>query len=226
MTGPEERQVQGVAWTYYDLFVPRPGPAAPLVVALHGYGGEKSGMMRLARRLTGDRCAVISLQGPHEHLIRPENPSEPLGFGFGWLTNFKPERSIERHHRAILEVLGAITREGGVDPDRIFLLGFSQSVALNFRFAFTNPERVRGIVGICGGIPGDWRTEGKYRKGDFDVLLVSGERDEFYPPDRVRANAEALRSKARSVDVEIVAGGHEISPEASRAAERWLSTRI
>jgi pimeloyl-ACP methyl ester carboxylesterase len=54
-----------------------------------------------------------------------------------------------------------LTDEGIADPARVFLLGFSQSCALNYRFAFTHPDRLRGVVGICGGIPGDWKQAPK-----------------------------------------------------------------
>ncbi len=83
----------------------------------------------------------------------------------------------------------------------MFLLGFSQSCALNYRFAFTHPERLRGVVGICGGIPGDWETSATYRQAEFDVLHLTGTRDEFYTPERVRDYERQLKTRARSVTV-------------------------
>ena len=41
--------------------------------------------------------------------------------------------------------------EFGVPPERRVLVGFSQSVSLNYRFAATHPASVRGVIGICGG---------------------------------------------------------------------------
>ena len=36
---------------YYDLYLPEGAQAKPLIIALHGYGGDKTSMMRLMRRI-------------------------------------------------------------------------------------------------------------------------------------------------------------------------------
>jgi len=182
-------------------------------------------MMRAVRRIDPDGFAVASLQGPHQHVVRPERADEALGYGFGWLTNFKPDQSIGLHHNAVLRVVDELTAERVADPERVFLLGFSQAVALNFRFAFTYPERVRGVVGVCGGIPGDWGEEGRYLSGDVDVLYVGGRADEFYGPERVEQNAEALRRRARSVDVRLYDTGHVFPRAANPDIRAWLLGR-
>jgi predicted esterase len=227
----ERRMVQEFA-CYYDLFVPDGAGPRPLLVALHGYGGDKASMMRLARRILGDNrkngggrdFVVASLQGPHQHIVRPGKRPEPLGYGFGWLTNFKPEESVALHHRNLTEIIETLTGEGVADAARVFLLGFSQAVGLNFRYAFTHPERVRGVVAVCGGIPGDWGAEGKYRAGEVDVLYVAAERDEFYPPERIREYARALERRARSVELRFFDSEHEVPREAEPVIAQWLAT--
>ena len=170
---------------YYDL---RPGTIspAPLLIALHGYGANKRQMMREAQLMAPEQFAIASLQGFHQHIKEPRETGGPLRFGFGWLTNFRSEESVALHHRALLDLIEILTDEGVADPARVFLLGFSQSCALNYRFAFTHPERLRGVIGICGGIPGDWETSATYRQANIDVLHLAGTRDEFYPPERVQ----------------------------------------
>src|SRR5438067_11663910 len=209
---------------YYDLFAPNGGPA-PLLVALHGYGSNKGWMMREARHHAPARFAVASLQGPHQHLKEPREPGGPLRYGFGWLTNFHPEDSVALHHRALLAVIEQLVDEGIADRNRIFLLGFSQTCALNFRFAFTHADRLRGVVGICGGIPGDWDVNEKYKETVASVLYLSGERDEYYPPERARDFAEKLRERASDVEVKSYDAGHEIAPAMRVAVRAWLESR-
>jgi phospholipase/carboxylesterase len=222
-----ERRTPQQVFSHYDLYVPAgaEGPA-PLLVALHGYGGNKESMMRAARRINDRDFAIASLQGIHQHIVYPEDRSQPLGYAFGWLTNFKPEESIAVHHTAVAGIIHALDVERVADASRVFLLGFSQSVALNFRYAFTHPEKVKGVVAICGGIPGDWEADGKYRAGDVDVLYVGGEDDEFYPPERIERNAEALRSRARRVEVSLFDAGHEVPRAANSVIDAWLRERI
>ena len=224
MAEPVERSFPQRISRHFMLYVPEGGGPFPLVVAAHGYGGDRVSMMRLARRIGGESWAVASLQGPYQHLVYPEDRTKPLGVGFGWLTNFEPEASVALHAEYVLEVAREAADDPRVVADRFFLLGFSQASALNFRFAFAHPERVRGAVAICGGIPGDWET-GPYRDGDFDVLLIGGESDAFYPPERMHTNGEALRRRARTVDVRIYDVGHEVPREAYPEIREWIDAR-
>ncbi|MGH9443210.1 MAG: alpha/beta hydrolase [Thermoanaerobaculia bacterium] len=225
MAGITEERIATQSHLYADVYLPEGVTRPPLVIALHGYGGEKSSMLRLARRIFGDELALASLQGPHPHIVYPKDRGQPLGFGFGWVTNFKPEESIALHHGALRELLSRLGSRAAIDPSRVFLLGFSQSVAVNFRFAFTHPDLVSGVVGICGGIPGDWSQSDRYRQAAFDVLLVGGARDEFYPPDRTRANAEKLRERAGSVEVLLLEAGHEIPAASFEPIRGWVRRR-
>ena len=206
---------------YYDL---RPGPRspAPLLLALHGYGANKQQMMKEAQQMAPESFAIASLQGFHQHIREPREAGGPLRFGFGWLTNFRSEESVAIHHQALVDLITTLTEEGVADPARIFLLGFSQSCALNYRFAFTHPEYLRGVVGICGGIPGDWETSGLYREAQIDVLHLAGTRDEFYPPERVQDYKKLLQARARSVEFKSYDAAHEIVPRMRKDVLQWL----
>ena len=221
---PEERRLVLEFPLYYDVDLRGPGPR-PLLIALHGYGANKASMGKLARKIVPENFAVASLQGPHQHIVEPREKGQPLGFGFGWLTSFRPEESIALHHRAVSEIIGSLVDTGAADPRKVFLLGFSQSVALNFRFAFTHPEMLAGVVGLSGGIPGDWETPGKYRPAAFPILYAGGARDEFYPPDRIRENAEKLKRLAPSVEVRIFDAAHEVPASAIPEIREWLTSR-
>jgi len=210
---------------YYDLYVPDGNHPRPLIIALHGYGGDKRSMMHLMRRINERDYVIASLQGPHQHLVRPTESSPQLGYGFGWLSNFKPEESIALHHRLVLNIIETLTTSRTIDASRVFLLGFSQAVGINFRFAFTHHELVRGVIAICGGIPGDWQVDGKYQSGKIDVLYLAAERDEFYTPDRMRQNAEALRGRAGSVELRFFDVGHEVPRESYPVINEWLAIK-
>ena len=220
-----DRSLEARVNLYYDL---RPGSVspAPLVIALHGYGAHKRQMMREARMFAPAQFAIASLQGFHQHIKEPRTPGGPLRFGFGWLTNFKSEESVAVHHRALLDLIDLLVSEGIADPSRVFLLGFSQSCALNYRFAFTHPERLRGVVGICGGIPGDWETSSVYRQGQIDVFHLAGARDEFYAPERVQDYEAQLKTRARSVLFKSYDAAHEIVPEMYPDVIQWLSRAV
>src|SRR5258706_15628893 len=150
-----ERSLSAEIKLYYDFRIGKLEPA-PLLIALHGYGARKRQMMREAQAIVPDSFAIAALQGPHQHLKDPKETGGPLRFGFGWLTNFRPEESVAIHHRALFDLIDSLTAEGAADPSRIFLLGFSQSCPFNYRLPFTHQNVLRGAVGHCVGKPGDW----------------------------------------------------------------------
>jgi phospholipase/carboxylesterase len=207
---------------YYDL---RPGTIAPapLLIALHGYGANKRQMMREAQLMAPEHFAIASVQGFHQHIKEPREAGGPLRFGFGWLTNFKSDESVAVHHRALLDLIEILTGDGIADPAQIFLLGFSQSCALNYRFAFTHPDHLRGVVGICGGIPGDWETSPAYRQTQLDVFHLAGTRDEFYTPERVQDYERQLKMRARSVQFKSYDAPHDFVPEMRPDVVQWLT---
>jgi phospholipase/carboxylesterase len=217
----QERSLRAELNVYYDLYSPEVTPA-PLLIALHGYGANKRQMMREARQMAPSSFAIASLQGFHQHMKEPKEPGGPLRFGFGWLTNFHPEESVAIHHKAVSDLVDDLVVEKVADPQRLFLLGFSQSCALNYRFAFTHVDVLRGVIGICGGLPGDWQTNESYKPTDAAVFHLAGNQDEFYTPERVSDYAAQLRMRASDVTFKTYEGGHEFVPEMRGDIRAWL----
>jgi len=217
-----ENSLTGEIKLYYDLYKPTVFPAS-LLVALHGYGANKKQMMREALAVAPDGFAIAALQGFHQHMKEPKEPGGPLRFGFGWLTNFHPEDAVAIHHQALLDLIATLASEGVADPKQVFLLGFSQTCALNYRFAFTHADVLRGVIGICGGIPGDWETSENYQPTQAAVLHLAGTRDEYYPPSRVADYAERLRLLAQNVEFKSYDAAHEMVPLMREDVRAWLN---
>ena len=216
-----ERTLSAQITLRYDV-IPAESRPAPLLIALHGYGASKWHALREAKMIAPEGFALAALQGPHQHLREPKEKGGPLRYGFGWLTNFHPEESVGIHQQALLQMIDEISDERVCDPKQIFLLGFSQSCALNYRFAFTHSNVLRGVIGICGGLPGDWDTNGGYKETKAAVFHLAGEHDEYYGPERVANYAAQLRQHAKDVKFRSYKAGHEISAEMRSEIREWL----
>ena len=217
---------------FYDVQLPDAPPdrrGYPFLIALHGYGGTQESMLALARRISGDRYAVASLQGPHQHTQRRRGRprgTRDVRIAFGWGTMHNSEANQAVHHAFIRRVIQEVSATHPIDRRKIFLLGFSQSVGLNYRFVFTYPNTIRGVIGVCGGIPGDWEASQKYRRSATDVLHISGTKDPFYPLERVRAFKAALERRAASVEHHFVPTRHIFPRRCIPAIRHWLLARI
>ena len=207
---------------YYDLYVPENvQPGAPLLIAVHGYGAHKRYMMREARAVAPDGWIIASVQGPHQHFRKTE---EGYRIGFGWLTDHNPAESVALHHKFLLDVIDRLANEHSVARSNVFLFGFSQACALNFRFAFTYPDVAAGVVGVCGGIPGDLETNPAYKPFPARTFYIYGDDDEFYTHEKFKQFDENLRERLLNYRSKQYAAKHEITEEMREDIREFLST--
>jgi phospholipase/carboxylesterase len=208
---------------YYDLYVPENAPErAPLLVAVHGYGAHKQYMMSETRRIAPENFVIASLQAPHPH-FHPKGGEYKTRFG--WLPEYKTGESIRIHHDFLREVIEKLESENVIDADKIYLYGFSQACALNFRFAFTYPERLRGVIGVCGGIPSDFEENEIYKPLKADVFYLYAKQDEFYPLEKYRDFKEKLKKRLNIFTSNEYDAKHEITDEMRADIKTWLAGR-
>ena len=208
---------------YYDLYLPENlKTPAPLLLAVHGYGAHKRYMMREARLVAPENFVVVSIQAPHQH-FRPTDSGYKVGFG--WLSDFKAEESVLLHQNFILDVIEKLAEKEIIDMEKVYLYGFSQACALNFRFAFTFPDIVRGVIGVCGGIPSDLETSENYQPTNADVFYLYGNEDEFYPLEKFQGFEQKLRNYLPNFQSKFYDAKHEITNEMREDMKNWLSEK-
>jgi len=189
----------------------------PLVVTLHGFGENPEGMLKRTARLFETSPVIAALQGPYQFFLSA-NVRE---VGYGWITNRRPSESIRLHRDMVLYVLDEVGGQFGIPPGRRLLAGFSQSVALNYRFASMCPDAVRSVVAICGGLPGDW-DNGAYAPIRASVLHIAARQDQYYPLSVTESYPESLRRHASDVEFHLIDGGHSIPANGNVLVTPWL----
>ena len=105
--------------------------------------------------------------------------------------------------------------------ERILLIGFSQPVSLNYRFAATYPGKVGGIMGLCGGVPGDWQTA-KYHSFSTPVLHIARSEDEAYPKNIAEKFEAQLRQYATDLEFHMIPGQHRFPSKSGSIVNPWL----
>jgi phospholipase/carboxylesterase len=203
---------------HYLLHAPPDVDASTLLVAtLHGFGSNPEVMLRLTGGMFGPGHAIAALQGPNQFFLS-QNSSE---VGYGWATHKHPDSSVRLHHEMLLHVLDQAGRDCGIPRERRVLVGFSQPVGMNYRFAATHPNAVRGVIGICGGVPKNWE-DGPYGKPTAALLHIARSEDEFYKPEVTEHYAARLRLRADDVEFHMLEGGHRFPSKAGPMVKRWL----
>jgi predicted esterase len=213
---------------YYELELPRATGRgrSPLLIALHGYEGDKGSMMRLARRIADGRMVVISLQGPNQFFRRDGEDAKSFRVGFGWGTTYKMEESVQLHHRNLRSLISLAARKYRADPRRVFLLAFSQACSYNYRFVFTHPREVRGAIAVCGGVPGDWHENPGYRRARTHVLHIAATRDEWYTREKNLQFRRQLSERAASLDFRFYNSTHRFPRSSIPHIRKWIEKHL
>jgi len=218
---------------YYELELPhhrRPKKRIPLLIALHGYQGDKDSMMRLARRIANGNMAVISLQGPNQFFINygTNDLTDPKTYrvGFGWGTSYKMQESVALHHHNIRTLIDLAVQKHGVSRSKVFLLAFSQACAYNYRFVFTHPKAVRGCIGVCGGIPGDWHESPIFRKARTNVLHIAATNDVWFSREKNLDIRRKLAERAASLDFRFYKSPHRFPRAAIPHIRKWIEKHL
>jgi predicted esterase len=205
----------------YLLDVPQDLHGPPLLVmALHGYSANPDDMLRLARIALGDDPIVASLQAPYQHYVAsglPDNSSVP---GYNWGISRHWDSAVHLHHTMLLRVLEDLNKRFHVPAERRLLMGFSQPVGLNYRFVATHPGEVRGVIGVCGGVPRDWEDP-KYKHVHAALLHISRDEDPFYPAGTANTFASRLRHRATDVEFHMLPGPHRFPSKAAAIIRPW-----
>ncbi len=189
-----------------------------LVVALHGYGMNAEAMLRLTSLMVGDHI-VASLQAPNQFYLAANSPDASIGYNWGTRAHW--ESSIRLHHEMVSRVVEEVGDRFRIPPQRTILVGFSQPVGLNYRFAATFGGRVRGVIGICGGVPKDWEKRG-YGPVSASLLHIARQEDEYYSAEVVMNYPARLGVYADDVEFHLLPGRHRFPSKAAPIVQPWM----
>ncbi|MEM7740679.1 MAG: PHB depolymerase family esterase [Pseudomonadota bacterium] len=145
------------------------GDAAPLplILALHPGRSSPRGMARLTKlhRLGQEEgFAVLYVAG-----------SGPRKRRLTW--NADDNKDEANDVRAIAEATDAFSARFSVDPNRIYLVGFSQGAAMAYRFA----SEAGGDVAAIAAVSGSFLGHGREKSDDLSVFHLHGDLDESVP---------------------------------------------
>jgi|SRR5581483_1826661 len=192
-----------------------------LVLTLHGYSSNPAAMLHLTSGLVGAEHIIASLEAPNQHYLTQGLPGAQSVVGYNWGVRDHWASSVRLHHDMVLETLSELRGRFDLPASRCMLVGFSQPVGLNYRFAATWPDQVGAVIGICGGVPRDW-DEDKYRPVTAAILHLAREEDEFYPAEMSSQFPDRLRKYANDVEFHLLPGGHRFPSKARHIAQPWM----
>ncbi|HEY1338463.1 MAG TPA: PHB depolymerase family esterase, partial [Bryobacteraceae bacterium] len=177
----------------YRLFIPEAyngTKTVPLVVALHGMGGDENSIF--------DQYA--------NGVMKRE--AERLGFAVV-CPKGRDSASMYRGtaEQDVLDVLAEVRRDYRIDPARIYLMGHSMGAYGTWSVAMAHPE----IFAALGPISGGGDTAGMVKIKDIPQYVVHGDDDRTVPVTQSRRMVEAGKAAGARIEYVEVKGGSHVS---------------
>jgi phospholipase/carboxylesterase len=185
------------------------GPAAQLVVLLHGVGVDGSDLIELA--------PYFAEMLPDAAFVAPDAPFEfdMAPFGRQWFSlQDRTPQVIAAGVRATAPILNDYIDDQiahwGVSDKDVALVGFSQGTMMALHVGLRRLYRPAAIVGFSGALVDPVSLAGEIR-GKPPVLLIHGEDDEVVNPASLKVAEQALAAVGVPVITELRPGlGHGI----------------
>jgi phospholipase/carboxylesterase len=204
---------------------PRAGSGAPpLLMLLHGRGSNEQDLFALAPMLD-PRFQIISPRAPH--ILGPGSYEWfPITFTpSGIIVDpAQAEASLDRLVPFIQEAVDAYD----ADPERVYLMGFSQGAIMSAGVALTAPERIACAVLMSGRVPAELqpRWAAPDRLAGLPILLVHGTYDNVLPIAYGHESRAILESLPVNLTYREYSMGHEVSSESLEDVTAWLSAQL
>ncbi len=190
----------------------------PTIICLHGRGSNEQDLIGLAQYLD-DRLLWIS----------PRAPLDLMG-GYEWYRLEGIGLPVQPTFDAACETLDRFITEAvaeyPVDPQKLFLMGFSQGSMMSYSFALTQPERVAGVIAQSGYIPlnSGIKVDETGVKGK-PFIITHGLYDPLIPAQWGQAARDYLQSVGADVEYREFPMEHSVSEESIAAIAKWIKTQ-
>jgi len=198
---------------FVHRFDPAKEPGAPTLLLLHGTGGDENDLLPLGRMLD-ERAALLSPRG------KVLENGMPRFFRRLSMGVFDEEDLVNRTHELASFVEEAAS-EYGLDPKRLFAVGFSNGANIAASLLLLHPGLLAGAVLLRAMTPFELETLPDLT--ETPVYLAAGRSDQMIPPESTERLAELLREAGAEVTLDWQPGGHGIGRAEVEAARAWLA---
>lgn len=207
----------------YEITLPSNGVKEnknyPVLFALHGIGYNEKEILSVFEGLKDD-FILIGVRG---------NLTYEEGFAYYYLKEYgKPERKLfDKSMEMLLGFIQTLLDKYPIDPNQIYLAGFSQGAILANSLALVLGEKISGIVSMNGYVPEFVVEEYPVKSIDqLSVFLTDGEKDQIFPPEIGKNNYQFFIENGASVKYKTYPTKHLIGNENKIDVTEWLLQRV
>lgn len=195
----------------------------PLLVLLHGYGSNEQDLFSFAEELPND-FLIVSPQAPHT-----------MGAGsYAWYAinfdtingKFSDLKQAKESINKIAIFMDELKEKYKTNPDKTFLLGFSQGAILSYSLSFFYPNKVQNIIALSGYINTELLPKPISKEIKTSYYCSHGSVDKVLPVEWARKSASFLDNLGlQNVYFEYPIG-HGVAPQNFYSFKNWIEEHL
>lgn len=190
-------------------------PGAPVILALHGTGGNEDDLVPLARLISADATIV----SPRGNVLEHGMPRffRRLAEGVFDLPD------LHARTRELGEFLREAASRHGFEPSSVVALGFSNGANIAASLMLTEPETLRRGILIRAMVP--FEPEATPDLRGSSAFLSAGKADPIVPAANTERLAAVMRAAGADVELRWQLAGHALVQSDVTDARAWLESR-
>lgn len=211
---------------HHELKLPEGGinNATPTLILLHGYGSNELDLFANAKHFDPSMLVVC----PRAPIVLAENK-------YSWYPLNRTPTSWSYDEQAMLQTcdqvlsyIDQLIKDKGVDPDKIFLGGFSQGAIMSLGVGLQYPERIAGIISLSGQLYPELQPRIASTKDlkKTKLFISHGLQDAVLPVQPIKTAANDLKAKGLDVSEHYYNIAHSINSEGFGELLKWLLKEI
>ncbi|MGG1397164.1 esterase [Bacillus salipaludis] len=206
----------------YELRRPKqtdPNKIYPALFVMHGIGSNEQNMLSLVEGLE-EKFFIFSVRG---HL------TQPPGYAFFTIEGYgKPHRAVfDEGIRKLTSFIDYASEQYPIDPNQLYLLGFSQGAIVSMTLGLTLGNRIKGIIALSGYIPGFVKEEYDIKPvSEVSLFISHGDMDQVLPYEWGEANNEYFKELGADVTFKTYHEGHTVSLRNQQDFMEWITDSL
>jgi phospholipase/carboxylesterase len=195
----------------------------PLLILLHGYGSNEQDLFSFADELP-DELLIVSAQAPYT-----------LGTGsYAWYAiNFDDINGkfsdLEQAKESIDKIaifIDEIKAKYNTNPEKTFLLGFSQGAALSYSLSFFYPNKVQHVIALSAYVNTELLPTAISKEIKTDYYCSHGTVDQVIPIEWARKSKPFLDNLGLKNAYSEYPVGHGVAPQNFYSFKTWIEERL
>jgi len=194
---------------------------APALIMLHGRGADEHDLFGLSEFLD-ERLFIISVRAPYQFAYTG---------GFTWYEIYdigKPDiKMFADSYEKLIRFIEDAIKGYHLDPEKLFLFGFSMGSMMSYAAALTHPELIKGVIANSGLIPESIDLKLDWDKIKGKPFFVShGIHDSIVPVAFARRAKELLNNAGANLTYREYEVDHQIDEECLNDIIKWLQPNL